>query len=200
MCGLARHLLINQPSDVLSERRATMRTLSVRHLLQHKISKGSKVEKNFLQRIFSFLIRDLVPSAIILIIISFCTLLVAEKIEQAKQSRTDAVVKANSFNWFFSGLPQKTSDTGWENLRATGMIDTPPPGRIHNLTLLSPSDNLQGMSNDQKPTPLFRISSLAELDAYFPPAPFNHSIVKNFGRWSELVVGVKSGRGTSGNV
>ena len=53
--------------------------------------KDPKGENLLLLRVRSFLLRDLVPSLIMLIIISICTSFVAEKIYQAKASRSHTI-------------------------------------------------------------------------------------------------------------
>jgi uncharacterized membrane-anchored protein YitT (DUF2179 family) len=53
--------------------------------------KCPKGENLFLLRVRSFLLRELVPSLIMLIIISICTSFVAEKIYQAKASRSHTI-------------------------------------------------------------------------------------------------------------
>lgn len=68
-----------------------MRTFPLRCMLKHNRSKWPKVENSLCQRILSFLIRDLVPSLVILIIISLCASLVAQKIYQVKSSRTQTI-------------------------------------------------------------------------------------------------------------
>ncbi len=68
-----------------------MRTLHMLFIPKRKLSKREKVEWTYLLRIRSFLLRDLLPSLIILIIISMCASLVAKRIHQAKNSRSQTL-------------------------------------------------------------------------------------------------------------
>jgi uncharacterized membrane-anchored protein YitT (DUF2179 family) len=58
---------------------------------KRNLSKRTKFEASFLQRILSFLLQDLVPTLIMLIILSIFTSLVAEKIYRAKTSRSRTI-------------------------------------------------------------------------------------------------------------
>ncbi|OHB25142.1 MAG: hypothetical protein A2X84_09070 [Desulfuromonadaceae bacterium GWC2_58_13] len=73
-----------------------MKTLSIRYMPKRKVSKWSKFEPPLLQRSLSFLLRDLLPSLVILIVLSLCVLLVAGKIDRAKHSHTVNMVDAGS--------------------------------------------------------------------------------------------------------
>ncbi len=75
-----------------------MRTLRMWCMPKCNELKEPKAEASFLQRSLSFLFRDLMPSLIMLIIISLCASFVAEKIYQAKASRshTISMVKGDS--------------------------------------------------------------------------------------------------------
>jgi hypothetical protein len=69
-----------------------MRTLSIRSLSKPNPSNWPKTEAAPLQRLRTFLLRDLLPSLIMVIILSVFASLLGQKIDQAKSSRTDHAV------------------------------------------------------------------------------------------------------------
>ena len=69
-----------------------MRTLSLRSLPKRNFWKTSKFETPLRKRVLDFLLRDLVPSLIILIVLSLCAVFVGAKIDRAKQAHTPHVV------------------------------------------------------------------------------------------------------------
>ncbi|WP_432821516.1 hypothetical protein [Trichloromonas sp.] len=76
-----------------------MRTLHMFHMRcipKNTSSKCSKIDCSYLQRIRSFLLRDVLPLLVMVIILSICALFVAEKIYQAKASRTVNMVEGGS--------------------------------------------------------------------------------------------------------
>lgn len=60
-------------------------------LSKPNVSKWPKPEASYSQRMLSFLLRELVPTLLIVIILSICTSLVAEKIYQAKASKAETL-------------------------------------------------------------------------------------------------------------
>jgi hypothetical protein len=68
-----------------------MRAIHVLFTQKLDLSKYPKGKNLFLLRVRSFVLRDLLPSLIMLIIISICSLFVAERIYQAKASRSHTI-------------------------------------------------------------------------------------------------------------
>ena len=69
-----------------------MRTLSIRRMPEPNRSKWPKAEASPLQRLRTFLLRDLLPSLIMVIILSVFASRMGQKIDQAKSSRTNPTV------------------------------------------------------------------------------------------------------------
>jgi len=65
----------------------------MRGITKSNSSKWSKTEVSFQERLFFFLLWDLAPTLIMMILFTFCTSLVAEKIHNAKASHSIRVVK-----------------------------------------------------------------------------------------------------------
>ena len=73
-----------------------MRTLSMRSMSKPNLSNWPKTEASPRQRLRTFLLRDLLPSLIMVIILSVFASLLGQKIDQAKSSRTDHAVDVSS--------------------------------------------------------------------------------------------------------
>jgi len=65
-----------------------MRTLSMHSMSKPNPSNWPKAEASPLQRLRTFFLRDLLPSLIMVIILSVFASLMGQKIDQAKSSRT----------------------------------------------------------------------------------------------------------------
>jgi len=73
-----------------------MRTLSMRSMSKLNPSNWPKAEASPLQRLRTFLLRDLLPSLFMVIVLSVFAFIVGQKIDQAKSSRTDHAVDVSS--------------------------------------------------------------------------------------------------------
>lgn len=73
-----------------------MRTLSMHSMSKPNPSNWPKAEASPLQRLRTFFLRDLLPSLIMVIILSVFASLMGQKIDQAKSSRTDHAVEVSA--------------------------------------------------------------------------------------------------------
>ena len=73
-----------------------MRTLSMRSMSKLNPSNWPKAEASPLQRLRTFLLRDLLPSLFMVIMLSAFAFIVGQKIDQAKTSRTIHAVDVSS--------------------------------------------------------------------------------------------------------
>lgn len=69
-----------------------MRTLSLGHMSKRTPSKWPQAEPTTLQRLSSFLLKDLLPSFVMVTIVSLLALYVGAKIDQAKSTSADRMV------------------------------------------------------------------------------------------------------------
>lgn len=73
-----------------------MRTLSLRGMSKQHQPKWSQADPSTLQRLGNFLLRDLLPSIVMVIIVSIFALFIGIKIDQAKSSSVDRMVEVSS--------------------------------------------------------------------------------------------------------
>ncbi len=73
-----------------------MRTLSLRGMSKQNQPKWPQAEPSTLKRLGVFLLRDLLPSIVMVIIVSIFAMFIGQKIEQAKSSNIDRVVEVSS--------------------------------------------------------------------------------------------------------
>lgn len=73
-----------------------MRTLLFGHLLKRSHSNWPPAEPTIGQRLGNFLLRDLLPSIVMIFIVSLFALFIGVKIDQSKASRADRVVEISS--------------------------------------------------------------------------------------------------------
>lgn len=73
-----------------------MKTLSLRGLSKQHLPKWPQAEPSSLQRLGNFLLRDLLPSVLMVIIVSIFAMMIGEKIDQAKSSSVDPMVEVSS--------------------------------------------------------------------------------------------------------
>lgn len=73
-----------------------MRTLSLRSMSKQHRLKWSQAEPSTLQRLGNFLLRDLLPSVLMVIIVSIFAMMIGEKIDQAKSSSVERMVEVRS--------------------------------------------------------------------------------------------------------
>lgn len=73
-----------------------MRTLFFGHLLKRSPSNWPPAEPTVWQRLSKFLLRDLLPSIVMILIVSLFALFIGVKIDQSKSSRADRVVEISS--------------------------------------------------------------------------------------------------------
>jgi hypothetical protein len=73
-----------------------MKTLSLRGMAKQNQSKWPQAEPSTLQRLGNFLLRDLLPSVLMVITVSMCALFIGQKIDQAKSSSVERMVEVRS--------------------------------------------------------------------------------------------------------
>ena len=69
-----------------------MGTLSLRGMSKHNQPKWPQAEPSILQRLGTFLVRDLLPSIAMVLIVSIFAMFIGQKIDQAKSSSTESMV------------------------------------------------------------------------------------------------------------
>lgn len=73
-----------------------MRTLSLGHMSKSNSSKWPQAEPTTLQRLGRFLLKDLLPSIVMVFIVSLLALYVGAKIDQAKSTAAERAVEISS--------------------------------------------------------------------------------------------------------
>lgn len=73
-----------------------MGTLSLRGMSKHNQPKWPQAEPSILQRLGTFLVRDLLPSIVMVLFVSICAMFMGQKIDQAKSSSTERMAEISS--------------------------------------------------------------------------------------------------------
>jgi hypothetical protein len=73
-----------------------MKALTLRILPKRRLQKWPKTEASPLQRLRTFLLRDLLPSLVMVIVLAFFAALVGKGIDQAKDSHSDRTAEIST--------------------------------------------------------------------------------------------------------
>lgn len=73
-----------------------MKTLSLRGMSKPHPAKWPQADPSMLQRLGNFLLRDLLPSLVMVLIVSMFALVVGQKIDQAKSSSVERRAEVSS--------------------------------------------------------------------------------------------------------